>query len=598
MFKDNILKLLSIINFFIILVLLTIILSTKSVSAYEISIYGAYPFYFWGLVILSLLIGIIIMIKCYLNEKESNMWIFGFLGILLTNIVLLSLPLIRNYFMFGRGDVLTHIGYMKNILITGYVGSNMYPILHILGVDTFLISNIGLNRVTMMFPLFFSVFYSISFYILFKKVFENKKDIILGMVPASLLLLSTFQTLFAPNAEALLLIPFFLYCYFNSRKSDNEYAFTIITIILALLLTFLHPLVSISVIFILLLIEVSSFIYSKYSKNNSKLRNPYTLITIMAIIFLMWQSYAYLIVQNLKRVFKWFIEESGQSQLQNYSSTLAYGKPNLLDLICTVLNTYGSWIIVSLIALVTILYLVKNKNRLNFVNIFSSLGFIFFIFWSFLTLSFVYIFGFSRTYALAILIAIFLVFTFLKIILSTKNKTKKKVKTMFLCLIFIPLIFFSTFNLYYSPPIKTPNEQVTASEYVGMQTFFEIRDDNFLVYEFGLSQQRFFDGIYGTYDKNLTTSNKLNIDNKNLKFTNTTPIDHFGYNNYSSVINYYNQTSYLLINDLGKETYPILYPHYKDKWRFTPYDFKKLNNDSGLSLVYDNANLEIYIIRS
>lgn len=594
-------KLLSILMFTIICSLTIIILITPAATTYEISIYSAYPFYFWFLVIVSLFSGIIILVRSYLNENERNKWIFGFLGILITNFILLSLPLIRNYFIFGRGDILSHIGYMKNILITGHIGSDMYPILHILGVDTFLLSNISLNRVTMIFPVLFSLFYIMAFYMLFKQLFEDKKDIILGMVISSILLLSTFQTVFAPNAEALLLIPFFLYCYFNSRKSNNRFAFAIITVSLAFFMTFLHPLISITLILTLLIIEVSSSIYSKfYSKTKFNIRNPYTLITIITVIFFMWQSYAYLIVQSLKNVFNWLIGESGESQLQTYSSVISYGKPNIMDLCVTMFNTYGQWIVITLISLIMILYLVRNRNKLNFVNIFSSLGFLFFVLWSAVTISFVYIFGFGRTYALAIIMATFLVFAFMKLILSNKNKiiNKKGVKATILCLILLPILFFSTFNLYYSPVIKTPNEQVTASEYYGMQTFFEKRDSNFYIYEFGLSQKRFNDAIYGAYDKNQAIEQQLHVNTKNVRYANTTPIDHFGYGNYTSIADYYNKTSYLLINDLGKETYPEIYPQYVDKWRFTPNDFSKLNVDRGASLIYDNANLEIYLIGS
>lgn len=593
-------KVLSILMFTIICLLSIIILVTPPATTYEISIYSVYPFYFWFLVIVSLFSGITILIRSYLNENERNNWIFGFVGILITNFILLSLPLIRNYFIFGRGDILSHIGYMKNILITGYIGSDMYPILHILGVDTFLISNINLNRVTMIFPVLFSLFYIISFYLLFKQFFEDK-DVILGMVISSILLFSFFQTVFMPNAEALLLIPFFLYCYFSSRKSNNKFAFAIITVILASFMTFLHPLISVTLILMLLIIEVSNSIYSKfYSKFKSKIRNPYTLITIITIIFFMWQSYAYLLVQSLKNVFNWLIGESGETQLQTYSSVISYGKPNLTDLLITIFNTYGQWIIITLISLIVILYLIRNRNKLNFVNIFSSLGFLFFVFWSALTISFVYIFGFGRTYALAVIMATFLVFAFMKLVLSNKNRTinKKGVKAAILCLILLPLLFFSTFNLYNSPLVKTPNEQVTASEYYGMQTFFENRNANFYTYEFGLSQKRFNDAIYGTYDKNQSIEKQLHVNRKNVRYTNTTPIDHFGYGNYTSIADYYNKTSYLLINDLGKETYPEIYPQYVDKWRFTPNDFSKLNVDQGASLICDNGNLEIYLIRS
>ena len=592
-------KILSIINFLLILSILVVILFTPTANLYEISIYDAYPLYFWFLVILSLFIGVIILIKSYLDKEGHNNWLFGFLAILITNLILLSLPLSRNYFIFGRGDALTHIGYMKNILITGHVESNMYPVLHILGVETFIFSNINLNGIIVIFPLFFSIFYIVSFYLLLKKIFKDRRNVILGMIPASLLLFGTFNTLFSPNTESFLLIPFFLYCYFNSRRSDHKSKFALITVILSIFITLLHPLVCVILIAMLLIHEFSYYIYSNfYSETKSKIRGPYILVTIMATIFLMWQSYTYLLIKNLGSVFQWFIGGYGESQLQKYSSTLGYTQPDMVDLISSVLYNYGQWIVITVISLITILYLVKNRKNLSFINILSSVEFIFFIFWSLIMFLLIHLFGFMRIYIVAILISTFLFYTFLKWILSTKNKLlhKNSFKALVLCIIFIPILFFSTFNLYHSPYIKAPNEQVTASESLGMQTFFEVRNDSYRVLEVGLFHSRFFDSTYGTDAIDLTKYYNSNITRKNIRYRGTTPLEHFGYDNYTSMSDYYNKSSYLLVNDLAKQYYPNLITQYRDKWKFTPDDFAKLDEDKNLEKFFDNGNLNIYFI--
>lgn len=589
-------KIISIITFLLIFLCTIIIALTPTATGYEISIYNAFPFYFWGLIIFAQLMGILILFRSYLNEFEQSNWKYGFLSILLTNSILLSIALIRNYFILGRNDVLTLIGFMNNILITGSFGQDLYPMLHILGVETFLVPGLGLNILTLIYPLIFSLFAIISFYLLFNRIFEDKKNVILAMIPASILLFGSFQTTLSPNQETFLLIPFFLYSYFCSRQSNKKFQFAIITLIFALLITLSHPLVAVIIILLLIIIEFSSNISAMLTPKNTKIRSPYNIIIYMLIIFVMWQSLLYLFIKDLKQVFNWFGgQETASSQLQLFSLILVNGKPHLLDVIYTFFSIYGQLIIMGLIAIITIIYLLKNKEKLNFFNIFSSIGFIVFSIWSAITLVVIHIFGFQRIYVITILFTIFLAFTFLQAFLSSKNKilNKSYVKPLILCLIFIPLIFFSNFNLYFSPPIKTPNEQVSSSEYFGMQTFFEIRDDNFKVIEYGLSQTRFFNAIY--YYGNI--SNGSIISSKNLAYENSTPIDHFGYDNYTSIIDYYNRTSYLIVNDYGKELYPGIYPEYKDKWKFTPEDFDKLNEDKRLSLIYDNSNLQIYFMQ-
>ncbi len=74
----------------------------------------------------------------------------------------------------------------------------------------------------------------------------------------------------------------------------------------------------------------------------------------------------------------------------------------------------------------------------------------------------------------------------------------------------------------------------------------------------------------------------------------TTVIDYFGYRNKTSITKYYGRPVYLIFNDLGKNFYPQTFPGYDDKWRFTPDDFKRLNNDPNVLSIYDNGNLEIY----
>lgn len=590
-------KLLSIVTFLTISICAMIIALTPTATGYEISIYNAYPFYFWGLIIFAQLMGITILLRSYLNEEERSNWKYGFLGLFITDSILLSLALIRNYFILGRGDVLSSIGYMNDILLTGRFYDNLYPVLHIFSVETYFTSGIQIHSVTLIIPIIFSLFFIISFYLLFNRLFEDKKDVILAMIPASILLYGVYHSTLAPNQETFFLIPFFLYCYFSSRQSE-KFEFALITIVLAILITLSHPLVTLIIILLLILIEISNIIYSKVKGNHTQMRSSYNIIIIMSIIFVMWQSVLYLLIRKISKLLGSFTgEETANSQLEMYSSLVSQAKPHFIDLIHSFFDLYGQLIIVGTVASITIIYLLKNREKLNYLNIFFSISFLAFIVWSAATLTVVYIFGFGRTYVVAILLAVFLIFVFLKTLLSTKNTilNKKYVKSLILLSIFVPLIFFSNLSLYNSPVINTPNSQVTLSEYYGMQTYFGIRNDKIPSFEYGVQETRFFDLIY-YYTPNVDTISKVNISAKRLSSKNARPIDHFGYNNYTSMADYYHKPSYLIINDWAKLFYPSIYPEYEDQWRFTSGDFEKLNQDRGLSFIYDNSNIQIYLL--
>ncbi|HJH26822.1 MAG TPA: hypothetical protein C5S37_08645, partial [Methanophagales archaeon] len=162
--ENRILKIIVIICFIFIITALTIIAKTPPAGGYEISIYDAYPWYFWVFIITSIFTGQIILLKSTLSsDKNDKLWVFGFLAILTTNIILLFMPFIRGYATYGRGDVLTHIGLIKDILRTTSFGTdNFYPLDHILTASLSYITSINVEHAVNIIPPIFSLFYIIS----------------------------------------------------------------------------------------------------------------------------------------------------------------------------------------------------------------------------------------------------------------------------------------------------------------------------------------------------------------------------------------------------------------------------------------------------
>lgn len=132
--ENRVIKIVAIIAFIFIISALTIIAKIPPASGYEISIYEAYPWYFWVFIITSIFMGQIILVRSALSsDKSDRLCFFGFLAIITTNIILLFMPFIRGYATYGRGDVLSHIGHIKDILRTTSFGTdNFYPLDHIL----------------------------------------------------------------------------------------------------------------------------------------------------------------------------------------------------------------------------------------------------------------------------------------------------------------------------------------------------------------------------------------------------------------------------------------------------------------------------------
>ena len=130
LWHDRFFKIMSLISFFLILLILIILLKAGPAASYEFSIYDAYPGYFWILIFSAIFCGKVVILGSAVTQSKKNYWVFGLCAILISNAILLFLPVIRGYYIYGSGDVLTHIGYMKEILRTFSIGTNHYPVDH------------------------------------------------------------------------------------------------------------------------------------------------------------------------------------------------------------------------------------------------------------------------------------------------------------------------------------------------------------------------------------------------------------------------------------------------------------------------------------
>lgn len=588
-------KLLIISSFICIIISAFIIINTSSTAGYEISIYEVYNPIFWFLVIIALFTGAMTILKSAYNK--DSLWIFGVLVMVNASLILLLLPLIRNYFIMGREDVLTHIGLINNIIKTGYIGENMYPIEHILGFITNSLTGIPVNLITLIFPAIFYIFYIISSYMLFNNLFNDKKKILICLIFILIPLFRHLNTMFAPFPQSILLIPFILYSYIKSRDSKHQMEFTLLTILLSFFLVFFHPLTILFFTLIFLIYYLTKRISHKFNPiSKNKVLKPHNLIGIIIIVFLTWQSYAILLFQNISKIVNWFIFNEGLSPLEIYVDAHSFASLSLKQSIEFILFNYGQSIIIGGIALLSIIYLSKkildNTNAIKFHEIFPYLGFSLFFIGALASFLVLEIFGWMRIYVVAIIFAIMLVPIVFDKLIKNKKSSFNKIKILVPVILFL-IIYFSVFNMYPSPIIGQSSQQVSKAELIGMETFFENRNESLFIKELSISQWRFNDALAGKRDYTLN----INTEKSTLRYRKeqTYPTDHFGYDNHESISNSY-KNEYLLLNDLAKKHYPIVFPEFEDLWRFTPEDFAKLKKDDGAQLIYSNGNLEVFFI--
>lgn len=593
---SNLIKILCITGFFSIILNLIIILFIPSNSGYEISIYDAYPLYFWFNFVLAMFIGQIVFVTSTFYPSEKKLWNYGIFIIMLTNSILLLMPFARSYEIYGRGDVLSHIGSTRDILTTGFIGAgNYYPIEHILSSILFYFTNISLGHISILITPVFIFIYIMFLFLLFREIFDNKKELIFSFSLSSILLFGDWTLFYAPTIQSLFLLPLILYFFFKSRKQNKPFEFNFLLIILLFAIVFFHPLTTLFVILILVLLEVCQLLFKFINSNQDftfeEHRKPFKLILICITSFIVWYfSYAS-ILNSVQRVIEGLVLGSGETEYMLYSTITSRVGISLFDMLRIIIYTQGQVIILGILLILYSIYLVatyltKKNIKMNFVSMYFYLCSVIFIALTFSTFFNDIIVSYAR------IVKYFLIFSPPTVGLwfyTLSHKTylsptsKKKLYSLFF-LVLLLLIYFSTFNLFYSEKTNTVNHQVTRSEIDGMKWFFASRNDNYYIQEIGISQSRFHEMLFGTskYSKSIRYNDE------------TRPIDHFNYTISPSYGDSYMDARYLLISELGRISSRYLHPNYYAFWRFTQYDFYKLENDSTVYKIYSNHNLDIY----
>jgi len=522
------------------------------------------------------------------------------------------MPFIRGYIIYGRGDILTHIGYIKDILATAHIEHrNFYPIDHILSAALYYITNIKISDTIKIIPPIFSLFYIISIYLLASQILKRKGEVLFILMFASILLFRNENLMFAPSVQSFFLLPFVLYIYFKRYNLKNPLKLDVLLSFMAFIIAFFHPMTMIFFLSIFFMMGLYWFIYNRGINKKRKKQNSHQklkletktilIVSIYFIAFIIWCFiYPKFVSASIKVVLNWFIYKKGGSEFKAISSVISYAHPKLLDLIEVGFYRFGQIIV---LGLMTFIFLIrtfstwrKSKLEKNEIAhyIFFLIGFLIFAILSVATFFNYFIIGFGRVSryviffsSIAIGLGFYLLFMRLKISKSISFMKKRVIAITLLCIVLFLLLFFSIFNLYFSPIIKMENQQVAKGELKGMQWFFDHRNENFLIEEIEISQMRFYDALFG-----------CKAPEKNIRYgISTLPPNHFGYNNKTFMGESYNESCYLIIPRLGRIFYPEMYPKYEEYWRFESNDFNKLEKDQTVEKIYSCGDLDIYLIR-
>jgi hypothetical protein len=589
-------KVLSLFSFALILISLYIIIRDPGAKGYEISIYYNYPNYFWYLLITAIFIGqLVLILNAFFKEGSAFSWIAAIIGISMAYSILLLLPLIRGYAISGGGDAESHIGYMLDILRTGQIGPDMYPILHILGVTTLLIAGIGLNISTLLYPTIFYVIYVLFIFLTYKIVLDHRSQILIGMTIAPLLLLGYGNAAFAPNSQANALIPLIFYIFFTCSSRTNIVPFELLLVIFSIFIVFFHPLVCLIVAAFFCIVDLSRNILNYINSGSGfRIKNPSNLIGIILITFFMWQSYAYILLNSLSEIYQWLQGKMGESLVQQNMNAIEIIQPSINFLIKIFIFGYGVIFLITILSLLSILIFInawiKKRMVFNLYNINFSIAFVFFSAFNLASFFLITGIGLGRMQPYIILSSLFLI-PLASCVISENQRSQEKTKIILLILFAIfllVLVYLSIFTVYPSPLTRLSGTHVPFAQLEGMNTFFKTRSDELQIIEWGLSTKRMYDALYGISEY----KKEKNI----IFYTYYSTPDHLGYTVNTRFGDYYNESKYFVLNTVGRIIYPEMYPGSEKNWRINQSDFLRLEKDISVIKFYDNKEMEVYLI--
>lgn len=553
-------------------------------TGYEVSMYDVYPWYFWGAIVLSIGLGSFLLFAEALRPSEGQgHWQAGFLAIVLSQAVLVLLPTIRGYAIYGRADAVTHIGFMRTIRDSGTFGPrNIYPALHDLGLTFSYATGLSLDAVVTTLPPLLTLFSLLALYVLLDVCFDRRRKLVL-LPFATLLVFSTGHLNFAPYAMSLLFIPFVLYLFFKYRAVDAPAVFSLFIVAIVAIVVY-HPLTT---IFLVALLAATYPFERSFALSGAS----FNVAAVASIVFGIWYFGFVGILRMISTTIANLALGSGDSDLEQYSQVISRTTPQLSDLVQVAVLKYGIFLIASvfagLFALTLLSRYLKRGDRPAFESLFFLVAYVVFGVVSTVFLFTAVVGGFNRPLALAKLFAVIVAGLYAAMVLSEEpDAGPLRVPSGVIAVVLVGMIVISTFGVFPSPLMKEQSWQTTQMELEGMDwTITNVGDEAPLLH-IGLNPNRYYDRVVGV---------------RGFQSMNTVgpPVDHFGYHTgFTLGANYPgNSSRHLLITEHGRDIYPRVFPNYREQWRFTPGEFRRLERDPTVDHLYDNGEFDAYHVR-
>jgi hypothetical protein len=372
--NQQVYKILAAISSVCILFAAIAILVTPPAAGYELSVYNAFPFYFWIVMPLSIICGILLLIVSSFSKDTSYWWLAGLGLVIFSNCILLGLPFFRGYGFWPQGDGLTHIGMMKDIITTNQIGAgNFYPVVHLMGVSLIDITGLSEAAVSNLIFIFWSIVYLTGTYLLATEITNNRGKALIVTACACPMVFSGLLVLIHPSIGSILFMPVLFYFYFKAKKvSTNRNSYILLAVLLGTAIVFMHPVTCIFAVLILATFNIGSTLFRRvlkfkyaYDVYESMTFNSYNLPSAMFLIFCLWYFSSAAIQGNIRAVYEFLAHANTESLFSQQVGELSASNISTWQTISLIFYKYGAiaiYFALSILALLIILRMVIRST--------------------------------------------------------------------------------------------------------------------------------------------------------------------------------------------------------------------------------------------
>jgi len=552
------------------------LLKTGPALQYEASIYSAYEPWFWA---------------CYYLVVVAGSWIYfssgqwrtrHFIVVLLVCIQLLqlSMPFFRGYFLYGRADPLVHLGRTRDILLYRHVGKvNFYPIMHIAVAELEMVGGVPLRSISLGLPALFWLVLLFGFYVFVRGLMgsELAEACVVGW---SFLPLGAWHERLVGN----MLSYDYVFVLLGASVLRAPKAKKVLLVALGLVgLVFFHPLTSVYLLAIALIAGIGA---SKTGDSAKWVQFSPFLAAAVLVVWIRWYI-IFPVIRNTIRLF-WLslLEPSGNPFLKMYLDNVARYNIALGKLLNWGFHRYfgtGFFVLVSFLpfrALSRDLPRSVSMGKLMMHGRLFRLLVIAFGMWAALS-TVVFIVNFERVsryiVAFALPLAVCALFA---------RSLAKKILTLFAVGI---LGYFAVFAVHSSPLSGSYNDQVTRSEYSGLGWLFENRNESISIYDDGvLSNYRFYETLYGC--ESAMNATGITYYGRGRSYI----PEEFGYNRSLLAGGAITSPAYYVLGVVALEFYRSTIPERIAFWRWKPWNYARLAADPTVNRIYSSPEVVIY----